>query len=96
MEAKASLRIVRLPLRRFLRPGQRGALDIRGRRRSRERWQIVCAHLRSGLVTGGEFDQGRFAKRCPPGPKTSLAPYCATIFWKSVSAHFSLAFAFPI
>src|SRR5438477_6507792 len=24
----------------------------------------------------------------PPGSKTSVVPYCATIFWKSVSAHF--------
>src|SRR5205814_6386771 len=73
---------------RMMRPSRCCALDIRRGCISRERWQIVFAHLRSGLVTGGEFDQGRFAKRCPPGPKTSLAPYCATIFWRSVSAHF--------
>src|SRR2546430_16293489 len=73
---------------RMMRPSRCCALDIRRGCISRERWQIVFAHLRSGLVTGGEFDQGRFAKRCPPGPKASLAPYCATIFWKSVSAHF--------
>src|SRR5207244_12476120 len=80
---------------RMMRPSRCCALDIRRGCISRERWQIVFAHLRSGLVTGGEFDQGRFAKRCPPGPKTSLAPYCATIFWRSVSAHFFPCLRFP-
>src|SRR2546430_2099387 len=80
---------------RMMRPSRCCALDIRRGCISRERWQIVFAHLRSGLVTGSEFDQGRFAKRCPPGPKTSLAPYYATIFWRSVSAHFFPCLRFP-
>ena len=80
----------------MMRPAQCCALDMGVRGCSRERWQIVCAHLRSGLVTGGEFDQGRFAKRCPPGPKTSLASYCATISEDRCQRIFSLAFAFPI
>src|SRR5439155_15388433 len=42
-----------------------------------------------------QLNQSRFAKRCPPGPKTSLAPYCATIFWRSVSAHFFPCLRFP-
>src|SRR5437868_302701 len=79
----------------MMRPGSRGALDIGRWRGCREPRQIVCSHFGSSLKTGGETDQSRLAKRCPPGPKTSLAPYCATIFWRSVSAHFFPCLRFP-
>src|SRR5438552_12134679 len=49
----------------MMRPSKRCPLDVCRRRRSRERWQIVCAHLRGGLVTRREFDQRRFAESCP-------------------------------
>src|SRR5437764_5272983 len=31
----------------------------------------------------------------PPGSKTSVVPYFATLFWKSVSAHFFPCLRFP-
>jgi hypothetical protein len=48
-----------------MRPSERCALDIRRGRGSRECWQIVCAHLRGGLVSRRELDQSGFAESCP-------------------------------
>ena len=48
-----------------MRPAQCCALDMGVRGCPREGRQVMCPHLRRGLVTGGEFDQGRFAESRP-------------------------------
>ncbi len=48
-----------------MRSSGRCALDICRRRRSRECWQIVCAHLRGGRVSRRELDQSGLAESCP-------------------------------
>src|SRR6267378_1715387 len=48
-----------------MRPGQCCALNMSVRSCPREGRQVMCPHLRRGLVTGGEFDQRRFAESCP-------------------------------
>ena len=80
----------------MMRPGRCCALDIRRGCISRERWQIVFAHLRSGLVTGGEFDQGRFLNAVRRDLKPPLRPIAPQFSEDRCQRIFFLAFAFPI